>query len=150
MRVELSEVKALDLLKRDYCESICQGCVHCSRTELRGSKTIRYRPSLFLLLFFRGKPNNDTPESDDERKIQNQSFAPAYRGPKGQLQHTTKRHPAPHLGDKLRYRPSLCGGLHRRRPERGGSCRSPWRRGGRWPASDPIYTYIYIYTHTHT
>ena len=40
---------------------------------------------------FRGKPNNDTRESDDDRKIQNQSFAPANRGPKGQLQHTTKR-----------------------------------------------------------
>ena len=52
--------------------------------------------------FPRGKPNRDTRESDDDRKIQNQSFAPANRGPKGQLQHTTKRYPAPHLRDKLR------------------------------------------------
>ena len=56
---------------------------------------------LFLFIVFRGKPNNDTRESDDEHKIQNQSFAPAYRGPEGQLQHTTKRHPAPHLRGKL-------------------------------------------------
>ena len=43
---QLSEVKFLDLIKTDYCESICQGCFHWSRTKVRKSKTIRYRPSL--------------------------------------------------------------------------------------------------------
>ena len=35
--------------------------------------------SLLFLFVCRGKPNNDTRESDDELKFQNQSFAPAYR-----------------------------------------------------------------------
>ena len=36
----------MDLLKTNYCESICQGCFHLSGTKVRGSKTIRYRRSL--------------------------------------------------------------------------------------------------------
>jgi hypothetical protein len=39
-------VKFLDFLKTNYCESICQGCFHWSRTKDKGSKTIRYRRSL--------------------------------------------------------------------------------------------------------
>ena len=45
IRISLSEVKLLDLRKTNYCESICQECFHLSRTKVRGSKTIRYRPS---------------------------------------------------------------------------------------------------------
>ena len=39
IRISLSEVKFLDSLKTDYCESICRGCFHWSRTKVRGSKT---------------------------------------------------------------------------------------------------------------
>ena len=45
IRIQQSEVKFLDLLKTSCCESICQLCFHWSRTKVRGSKTIRYRPS---------------------------------------------------------------------------------------------------------
>ena len=34
-----------------------------------------------LCLFYSGEPTTTHEESDDDRKIQNQSFAPAYRGP---------------------------------------------------------------------
>ena len=44
--IQQSEVKFLDLLKTYKCKSICQGCFLWSRTKVRGSKTIRYRPSL--------------------------------------------------------------------------------------------------------
>ena len=44
IRISLSEVKFLDLQKTNYCESICQEFFHLSRTKVRGSKTIRYRP----------------------------------------------------------------------------------------------------------
>ena len=46
IRIQQSEVKFLDLLKSNCCESICQSCFHWSRTKAKGSKTIRYRPSL--------------------------------------------------------------------------------------------------------
>ena len=39
-------MKCLDLLKTDYCEHVCQGCFHWSRTNVRASKTIRYRLSI--------------------------------------------------------------------------------------------------------
>jgi len=39
-------VKFEDLWKTNFCEGICQGCFHWSRTKVRGSKTIRYRRSL--------------------------------------------------------------------------------------------------------
>ena len=39
-------MKFQDLWKTDFCESICQGCFHWSRTKVRGSNTIRYRSSL--------------------------------------------------------------------------------------------------------
>ena len=45
IRIYQSEVKFLDLLKAGGCESICQLCFHWSRTNVGGSKTIRYRPS---------------------------------------------------------------------------------------------------------
>ena len=41
-------MKFLDFLKTNYCEGIYPGCSHWSRTKVRGSKTIRYRPSLSL------------------------------------------------------------------------------------------------------
>ena len=44
--IQQSKVKFLDLLKTNNCKSICQGCFLWSRTKVRGSKTIRYRPSL--------------------------------------------------------------------------------------------------------
>ena len=59
-------------------------------------------PPISLFFFSGGGNHNDIRGSEDDRKIQNQSFAPANRGPKGQPKHTTKRHPAPHFGDKLR------------------------------------------------
>ena len=34
----------------------------------------------FVILFVGGNPTTTRAESDDDRKIQNQSFAPAYRG----------------------------------------------------------------------
>ena len=40
------EVKFLDLLKTNNCESVCQKGFHWSRTKVKGSKTIRYRRSL--------------------------------------------------------------------------------------------------------
>ena len=50
---------------------------------------------LFVLFFsclFPGGHHNDTRESEDDRKIQSQSFAPANRGPRGQPKHTTNIH----------------------------------------------------------
>ena len=45
IRIVVREVKFLDHSKTNYCESICQECFHWSRTKVRGSKAIRYRPS---------------------------------------------------------------------------------------------------------
>ena len=39
------EVRLLALVKTNDCEFVCQGCFHWSRTKVRGSKTIRYRPA---------------------------------------------------------------------------------------------------------
>ena len=50
-----------------------------------------------------GEPTKNR-KSQDDRKIQNQSFVQANRGPKGQPEYTTTKHPAPHLGDKLQTR----------------------------------------------
>ena len=59
----------------------------------RGLRFHRIRDSKQYVFFVGGgKHNSDTRESDDDRKIQNQSFAPASRGPKGQLQHTSKQY----------------------------------------------------------
>ena len=41
------EVKFLDWRKINCCESVCQRHFHWSRTKVRGSKTIRYRRSLY-------------------------------------------------------------------------------------------------------
>ena len=35
----------------------------------------------FWFMLVRGKPTTTHEESDDDRRIQSQSFAPAYRGP---------------------------------------------------------------------
>ena len=45
IRIATLEVKFLDRRKTDRSESICQVCSRRSRTKVRGSKAIRYRPS---------------------------------------------------------------------------------------------------------
>lgn len=45
IRIATLEVKFLDRRKTDLSESICQKRFHRSRTKVRGSKAIRYRPS---------------------------------------------------------------------------------------------------------
>ena len=58
-------------------------CLTARREEAATSSSSRspalaiQRARLHFLFFVRGKPNSDTRESDDDRKIQNQSFAPA-------------------------------------------------------------------------
>ena len=49
--IPASEVKFLDRWKTTSCESVCQGRFHWSRTKVRGSKTIRYRRSLYYKLW---------------------------------------------------------------------------------------------------
>ena len=56
------------------------GMKGCSTTH--AEHFLLFPPFFCFPFLFQGKPNNDTRESDDERKNQNQSFAPAYRGPK--------------------------------------------------------------------
>ena len=46
IRVCLSVVKFLELLKMNYCESIRTGCFHWSRSKVKKSKEIRCCPSL--------------------------------------------------------------------------------------------------------
>ena len=46
---ELGE-KVSDPLKTDYCESICQGCVHWSITKVSGSKTSWYWIAMYGVL----------------------------------------------------------------------------------------------------
>ena len=53
--------------------------------------------------FFWGGPTKNH-EGQSDRKNQNQSFAPANRGPKGQSEHTTRRNTAPHHRDRLQAR----------------------------------------------
>ena len=45
-RTQQPEVKFLDLLKTNRCESDCQIRIQWSRTKFKGSKMIRYRRSL--------------------------------------------------------------------------------------------------------
>ena len=88
-------IRFLDLLKTDYCESICQGCFnfHWSRTKVRGSKTIRYRPSLNhkpcqRRLFLSGGFASSNwlskgPKSPDDRMLKDTSYPVRMHGSAG-------------------------------------------------------------------
>ena len=79
------------------------------------SRTMRpLKSPLSFLFFFWGGTHEDTRESGRAENSESE-FAPANRGPKGQPEHTTKRHPAPHLGDKLRTWPLTLVSSYRER-----------------------------------
>ena len=68
-----------DLLKTDYCESICQGCFCRSRTKVRGPKTIRQRPSLNQKLCRRPTATHEPCESFQDQEAP--SMDPKQRDP---------------------------------------------------------------------
>ena len=72
IRTKAKEVKFLDRSKTNDCEGICQECSRRSRTKVRGSKAIRYRPSSNhkrCQLTIRRSYSNDSTGSFRETKV---------------------------------------------------------------------------------
>ena len=105
-----------------------------------------------------GNPTTTRAASVNDRKIKNQSFAPAYRGQRANPSRTEGGSISPHLFPFYGFHSSVCllYGLHLAYAGRGADRsldyenRPTDRPTGRVSIYLSIYIYIYIYTYIHT